>query len=54
MTVGDSIARYCVVCKAKPGAPCTNTIKPGEPLPGRTYHYARTQTGLIQGEAAGA
>jgi len=37
-----SLASRCEVCKAKPGQPCTNTIRPGEPLPGRTYHYART------------
>lgn len=39
MTARD---RYCVVCKARPKMPCTNTIRPGEPLPGRATHYART------------
>jgi len=54
MTQQTSLAYRCEVCKAKPGQPCTNTIRPGDPLPGRTYHYARTQAGLIQGETSGA
>jgi len=41
MTQQTSLAYRCEVCKAKPGQPCTNTIRPGEPLPGRVYHYAR-------------
>jgi hypothetical protein len=31
----------CEVCQAKPGEPCRNTVKPGEPLPGRVEHHAR-------------
>lgn len=31
----------CEICGAKDGE-CVNTIEPGEPLPGRTEHYART------------
>lgn len=31
----------CEICAAKPGEPCHNTISPGQPLPGRTLHYAR-------------
>jgi len=36
-----ALSRYCQVCRACPNQPCVNTIKPGEPLPGRAYHYAR-------------
>jgi hypothetical protein len=38
----------CEICGAKQGVkgepddPCVNTLHPGEPLPGREYHYART------------
>jgi len=32
----------CDVCKAKPGEACTNTLRPGAPLPGRSVHLART------------
>lgn len=37
------MSRYfpCPVCKAKKGQPCHNTIRPGEPLPGRPEHLAR-------------
>jgi len=44
MTVLDdtaALSRFCVVCKARPKQPCSNTIRPGEPLPGRSVHYAR-------------
>ena len=33
----------CPVCHAKVGRPCRNTINPGDPLPGREYHYARAE-----------
>lgn len=32
----------CGLCGAPPGKPCRNTIRPGEPLPGRRFHYYRT------------
>lgn len=37
----DPLSRYCQVCQARPKRPCRNTIKPGEPLPGRAVHWAR-------------
>jgi hypothetical protein len=33
----------CEICKAKAGDECHNTIRPGEPLPGRSEHYARRE-----------
>jgi hypothetical protein len=36
---------HCEVCHAKPGQPCTNTIRPGTPLPGRAHHWARDGDG---------
>lgn len=36
-----SVEYRCEVCKAKRGEPCTNTITPGQPLPGRAEHLAR-------------
>ena len=33
----------CMVCKAKRDEPCRNRIRPGEPLPGREYHYGRVE-----------
>ena len=36
-----SVEHRCPVCGAKPGEQCRNTIKPGQPLPGRDMHYAR-------------
>ena len=35
----------CPVCKARKGKPCTNTIQPGEPLPGRDTHVGRVESG---------
>lgn len=45
MTVLDdtaALSSYCVVCRSRPNRPCVNTIKPGEPLPGRAVHHARS------------
>jgi hypothetical protein len=36
-----ALAQRCGLCGAKPGQPCVNTLKPGEPLPGRTVHWFR-------------
>lgn len=36
-----SLDYRCEVCRAKPGQPCTNTIDPDQPLPGRGEHHAR-------------
>lgn len=35
------LMQKCPVCKAKPGEGCVNTITPGEPLPGRLFHFGR-------------
>jgi hypothetical protein len=40
-TVVAALTRKCEVCKAQPGADCTNTINSGLPLPGRLVHFAR-------------
>ncbi|QBI97418.1 hypothetical protein SEA_FANCYPANTS_82 [Mycobacterium phage Fancypants] len=34
-------ARSCDICKAPKGTPCSNTIRPGKPLPGRVIHFGR-------------
>ncbi|AEK09171.1 hypothetical protein FGG23_gp075 [Mycobacterium phage Ibhubesi] len=34
-------ARSCDICKAPKGKPCSNTIRPGLPLPGRVIHFGR-------------
>ncbi|AIK69185.1 hypothetical protein PBI_HADES_78 [Mycobacterium phage Hades] len=34
-------ARSCDICKAPKGKPCSNTIRPGKPLPGRVIHFGR-------------
>ncbi|AGT12487.1 hypothetical protein HAMULUS_78 [Mycobacterium phage Hamulus] len=34
-------ARSCDICKAPKGKPCSNTISPGKPLPGRVIHFGR-------------
>lgn len=39
--VKRGIALHCGICKAKPDQPCTNTIRPGRPLPGREIHIER-------------
>ena len=39
--VKDALTRKCEVCKAKPGADCTNIVN-GYPLQDRVVHYART------------
>lgn len=31
----------CDICKARVKHLCTNTIRPGQPLPGRVVHYGR-------------
>lgn len=36
-----SDAWKCQVCQAPKGKPCRNTIRPGEPLPGRAEHFSR-------------
>ena len=36
-----TVTQRCPVCLAKPDADCTNTITPGQPLPGRRYHIGR-------------
>jgi hypothetical protein len=41
-TVVAAPTRKCEVCKAQPGADCTNTLNGGESLPNRIVHYART------------
>jgi hypothetical protein len=33
--------RTCIICHAKPKQPCSNTVRAGEPLPGRDVHYGR-------------
>ena len=33
----------CPLCRAQVGDECTNPIRPGEPLPGRRFHHARTE-----------
>lgn len=35
------VAAACVA--AKPGAPCRNTVQPGQPLPGRQVHHYRVE-----------
>jgi hypothetical protein len=46
--VKDALTRRCIVCGAKPGRACTNTMvsastmPSGVPLPDRIVHYART------------
>lgn len=37
-----SLKYRCQVCEAKPGQECRNTVKPGEPLPGRRFHLVRS------------
>lgn len=47
MTAADvaaALAVRCGLCKAAAGAPCRNTINPGQPLPGRAVHYYRIPT----------
>lgn len=41
--MSEPIENRCEVCKAKPGEPCVNTIRPGEPLPGRDFHAGRAE-----------
>lgn len=38
-----AINHPCEVCKAGPGQECRNTIRPGGPLPGRMFHFARCE-----------
>lgn len=40
-TVQAALTRKCEVCKAKPDADCTDTIRTGYPLAGRLVHFAR-------------
>lgn len=37
----SALARRCTICKAKPQEDCTNTITPGQPIPGRLVHTER-------------
>ena len=39
--VQQALAWTCDVCQAKRGELCRNTIRPDQPLPGRSVHYAR-------------
>lgn len=39
--VQASLGWSCDICKAKVKRFCTNTIRPGEPLPGRVVHIGR-------------
>jgi len=39
--VQAALAWTCDLCKARIKHLCTNTIVPGEPLPGRVVHFAR-------------
>ncbi|WP_436836853.1 zinc finger domain-containing protein [Mycobacterium avium] len=39
--VAAALAVRCGLCKAPAGAPCRNTIRPGQPLPGRAVHWMR-------------
>ena len=41
--VVDALTRRCDICKAAVGDLCTNTIRPGVPLPGRLVHLGRLQ-----------
>jgi hypothetical protein len=44
LQVQDALTKKCPLCHAKPGQKCSNTIKPGLPLPGgRLVHYARSE-----------
>lgn len=43
--VTEALSRQCPVCKAQPGETCLNTIRIGQPLPGRDTHYARRDPG---------
>jgi hypothetical protein len=36
-----ALTQKCGLCRAPAGQPCTNTVRPGEPLPGRTVHHFR-------------
>ena len=36
-----ALTRRCDLCKAAVGELCTNTIRPGQPLPGRLIHLGR-------------
>lgn len=36
------LEKACEVCKAKRRVLCHNTITPGEPIPGRIVHLARS------------
>lgn len=42
--IAAALVVRCGLCKARPGEPCRNTIKPGQPLPGREIHYYRVPT----------
>lgn len=42
--VQHALTLRCEICRAKPGAYCTNTINPQLPLPGkRIVHYGRAE-----------
>lgn len=42
--VQHALTLRCEVCRAKPGADCTNSIDPGKSLPGgRIVHYGRAE-----------
>lgn len=42
--VATALAVRCELCRAPAGEPCRNTIRPGQPLPGRRIHYYRIPT----------
>jgi hypothetical protein len=39
----DALNESCEVCGAEPGEACRNTLKPGQPLPGRLVHMGRIE-----------
>lgn len=41
--MNPELAQTCEVCKAPKGKPCVNTIRAGEPLPGRIFHIGRIE-----------
>jgi len=45
----DPLDRKCEVCGSPRGTACTNTIRPGQPLPGRAHHHARDGDGKDTG-----
>ncbi|POX86873.1 hypothetical protein C3477_13255 [Mycobacterium kansasii] len=39
--IAASLTQRCSLCGAPPGNACRNTVRPGQPLPGRQVHHYR-------------